>query len=258
MPEEAAPELTESSVLPSNGQGSSPREGLTLPGIPVLQVDASVMRAHHRVLVGAVVRGELHGLPVLELDVLAIPKGQPWPGPPEAEWRALLLALHVAREQRRHRGPLEVLTDATASVELWRMAQETDALLGAPPEAWREGVTLTWVPRKRVAEADRALRTWMQFLVPSLLGDNMRDLAAALGTTRVERMRGPFRVRLSLQGGEVAMWAEGGLPARLFLATPAIPGRGSRCDRPASPHPRDLGRDPCVATRALPPEEAAE
>ncbi len=210
MPEEAAPELTARTLPSPTSEASSPlEEDERVPaGTPILQVDASVIRAHHRRLVGAVVRGELHGWPLLELEVLSLPPGAAWPGPPEAEWRALLLALRAVRGERRYPGPLHVLTDARTTLTLWDLAQETDDVFGAPPEAWRQGTTVEWVPRKQIAEADRALHFWMAFLTPSLLGANLPDLASALGAPRLVGVNAAFRVRLSLTGREVHAWVE--------------------------------------------------
>ncbi len=167
-----------------------------------------MVRAHHMSLMGNVVRGELHGLPVLELDVLAVPRGRPWMGPADAEWRALLLALRVAREGRGYLGPLQILTDAQSSLHRWSQGGAAAVPWEQPRPGWRRGAFVTWVGREPIAEADHALRFWMRFLVPSVLGGQMKDLEDALSLRGSVDLREPFRIRLSLQGGEVAAWVE--------------------------------------------------
>ena len=193
--------------LPGPGSTSSPgEEGEPVRGPPTLHVDASVMHAHHRRLQGAVVHGSLHGLPIMELDILVEPWEPHGPGSAEAEWRALLVALHHVRGERGYLGPLRVLTDARTSADLWELARETDEAMEAPPEPWRAQVAVAWVPRARLREADRALRFWMRFVVWELLGGGLRDALGPLGLP--EDPGASFRVRLSLTGREVHAWVE--------------------------------------------------
>ena len=191
--------------------GASPlrQEDELLPGIPALQVDASTFTTHRRKVMGNVVRGELSGKPVLELDLLALPRGIPAVRTAEAEWRALLLALRVARTQRRYRGLLQVLTDAQSSVHAWENGRGADMGWEVPPLSWRKGVRVLWVRRTRIAETDHALRFWTRFLVPLVFGGSLPDIAHAFGAEEIPKEE-PFRVRLSLQGAEVKTWLERG------------------------------------------------
>lgn len=183
------------------------KEEEPLPGVPTLQVDAAVFKTHKRKVMGNVVRGELDGKSVLDLDLLALPRGAPAVHTAEAEWRALLLALRTARKQRRYRGPLQILTDAQSSVHAWRNGMGAFVGWDPPPPAWSEGVSVLWVPRARIAETDHALRFWTRFLVPAVLGGGVPQVAHAFGLADIPKDEG-FRVRLSLQDAVVKTWVE--------------------------------------------------
>jgi hypothetical protein len=182
-------------------------EGKLIPGIPALQVDASSFITHKRKLMGNIVRGEIDGHTTLELVVHAAPRGVPAVRTPEAEWRALVFALRVARQQHHYRGPLQILTDAQSNIHCWSDDMGAGKGWEQPLPYWCKEVHILWVPRKRLTETDHALSFWMGIVREALFGGRLPELAHAFGLTKIAKEEG-FKVGLSLKGSEARMWVE--------------------------------------------------
>lgn len=230
--EPMTPSKTAKTEGPKKDARPRPIEGVPLLGVPTLQVDASCVITHKRKLAGAVVVGEIGGAPILELEVQVVPRGRPAVRSAEAEWMALLLALSVARKQRRYHGPLQVLTDAQSNIHAWSNSRGADTGWGTPCPSWCKEVSVLWVPRTRITTADHALRFWMHLVTDAMFTGRLPVVAHAFNLPAISKEQ-PFCFRLSLRGSEVRVRLE--KDSFLDARVPAVPRAASLTPTASAP-----------------------